>query len=129
MEKSQSELTVIMKAKDLCAYIMTVTQKSPKEFRFTFTSRMQNTALDVIEHLYRANDVYVLVGDKEARMQIRLDYQHQALTELRLLAYIAEMALKEKAILPKHYEQIAKQSADCMNLIGAWIQSDKRRFA
>ena len=36
-EKQKSELTVIVKAKDLCKYVMTVTQKSPKQFRFTFT--------------------------------------------------------------------------------------------
>jgi hypothetical protein len=30
MEHKQSELTVIIKAKDLCSYIITVTQKSPK---------------------------------------------------------------------------------------------------
>ena len=31
MERKQSELTVITKAKDLCSYIMTVTQKSLHE--------------------------------------------------------------------------------------------------
>lgn len=44
MERKQSELTVITKAKDLCAYVMTVTQKSPKQFRFTFVNRLQNLA-------------------------------------------------------------------------------------
>ena len=49
MERKQSELTVITKAKDLCSYVMTVTQKSPKQFRFTFVSRLQNLALSAIE--------------------------------------------------------------------------------
>lgn len=60
MERKQSELTVITKAKDLCSYVMTVTQKSPKQFRFTFVSRLQNLALSAIENLFRANDVFVL---------------------------------------------------------------------
>ena len=55
MERKQSELTVITKAKDLCSYVMTVTQKSPKHFRFTFVTRLQNLALSVIENLFRAN--------------------------------------------------------------------------
>ena len=38
----KSELTVITKAKDLCSYIITITQKSPKQFRFTFVTRLQN---------------------------------------------------------------------------------------
>ena len=48
-EKS-NQLIVITKAKELCSYVMTVTQKSPKHFRFTFVTRMQNLSLDVIEN-------------------------------------------------------------------------------
>lgn len=58
MERKQSELTVITKAKDLCSYVMTVTRKSPKHFRYIFVSKLQNLALGVIENLFRANDVY-----------------------------------------------------------------------
>ena len=56
-----SELSVITKAKDLCSYIMTVTDKSPKRFRFTLVSRMQNYGLDIIENLISANEIYVKV--------------------------------------------------------------------
>ena len=63
MERKQSELTVITKAKDLCSYLMTITQKSPKQFCFTFVSRLQNLTLSVIENLFRANDVYVSKAD------------------------------------------------------------------
>lgn len=55
MATKTSELAVITKAKDLCSYIMTVTEKSLKRFRFTLVSRMQNLALDTIEQMYRAN--------------------------------------------------------------------------
>lgn len=72
MERKQSELTVITKAKDLCSYVMTVTQKSPKQFRFTFTTRLQNLSLNVIESLYRANDVFVSkenMASREKRLE------------------------------------------------------------
>ena len=49
-QQNLSELIVITKAKELCSYVMTVTQKSPKHFRFTFVTRMQNLSLDVIEN-------------------------------------------------------------------------------
>ena len=88
MSQNQSELIVITKAKELCSYVMTVTQKSPKHFRFTFVTRMQNLSLDVIENLYRANDTFVSGRDREAIKQ-RLDYQHKAITSLKLLAYIS----------------------------------------
>ena len=43
--RQQSELMVIMKAKDLCNYVLTVTQKSPKQFRFSLVGCMQNLSL------------------------------------------------------------------------------------
>ena len=127
MEHKQSELTVITKAKDLCSYVMTVTQKSPKQFRFTFTSRLQNLSLDVIEALYRANDTFVMKENASAREK-RLEFQHQGLTDLKLLAYFSLLAREQNCILPKQYEQISRQSTDCQNLLGAWINSDRRRL-
>ena len=54
-----SELSVITKAKDLCSYIMTIADESPKRFRFTLVSRLQNYGLDIIEYLIKANEIYV----------------------------------------------------------------------
>ena len=127
MEHKQSELTVITKAKDLCSYVMTITQKSPKQFRFTFTSRLQNLSLDVIEALYRANDTFVTKESIPAREK-RLEFQHQAMTDLKLLAYFSLLAREQNCILPKQYEQISRQCTDCQNLLGAWINSDRKRL-
>ena len=84
MSAPQSELTVVTKAKDLCRYVMTVTEKSPKRFRFTLVSRMQNLALDVIEQAYRANDIYAAGAGREAAAAKRLDLQHAALSPVNL---------------------------------------------
>lgn len=48
MGKVKNELTVVTRVKDLCAYIMTVTQKSPKNFQYTYVSRLQNLAMDCL---------------------------------------------------------------------------------
>jgi len=124
----RSELHVVMKAKDLCRYVMTVTQKTPKQYRFTFTLRMQNLCMDIIEAIYLANETFVGGSQIKERYQQRLDYQHKALTKVKLLAYFAQLGLEQKAILPRQYEQIAKQSAECQYLLGGWIKSDKNRF-
>ena len=84
----KSELSVITKAKDLCSYIMTVNLKSPKHFRYSFVSRMQNLALDIIENLYRANDTFVKKGDNILIAQ-RLNKQREVRTDLRILEYFA----------------------------------------
>jgi hypothetical protein len=124
----KNELAVIMKAKDICTYIVTVTQRSPKQFRFTFVSRLQNLSMDIIEDIYRANEVFIGAGS-QSNPEKRLDFQHKALTSLKILAYFAEMAMTQNCILPKQYEQIAKLTTDCQYLLGAWINSDKKRLA
>lgn len=123
----QTELTVITKAKDLCRYILTVTEKSPKRFRFTLTSRMQNLSLDIIEQIYRANEVYLSGPDRTAAYERRLNLQHSALTSVKLLGYMALLAREQEAILPKQYEQITKQAHECQKLLGGWINSDRKR--
>ena len=128
MERKQSELQVITKAKDLCSYVMTITQKSPKHFRYTFVSRLQNLTLSVIENLYRANDTYVKRGDL-AGIEKRLELQRTAMTDLKVLGYFSMLAMEQGCILPKQYEQIARQVTDCQNLLGAWMNSDRKRLS
>ena len=126
-EKRQSELSVITKAKDLCSYILTVTEKSPKRFRFTLTTKLQNYALNIIEKLYRANEVFLVKGDINT-YECRRGYQRQAMTECRLLAYMAQLAMEQGAIPLKQYEQITKKVYDVQNLLGAWMKSDNIRM-
>jgi GDP-D-mannose dehydratase len=97
MATYQNELSVITKSKDLCSYIITVTDKSPKRFRFTLVSKLQNYAISVIENLFRANEVFVKQGDI-AKAEQRLEYQRQAMTELKLLSYISQLAMQQQCI-------------------------------
>ena len=60
---AKSKLSVITKVKELCSHIMTVTDKSPKRFRFTLVLRLQNYALDIIEDLIMANEIFVSTGN------------------------------------------------------------------
>ncbi len=129
--KENGDLNIIMKAKDLCSYVTIATQKSPKQFRFTFTTRLQNLIMDIISHLYIANDIYVgnmnELGAKE-RVKERLDMQRKILTEIRLLSYMAQLSLENKAITKKQYEQISKYTTELIKLSMAWIHGDKRRL-
>ena len=131
MEK-QSELSVITHAKELCSYILTVTEKSPKKFRFTLVSRMQNYSLTIIESLLIANEVRVLGRDgqvRRERLEERRDYQQKAFTNMKLLGFMAQTSMDQGCILPKQYEQITRKLYDCQNLLGAWVRSDNKRYA
>ena len=123
----QSELKVITAAKMLASYVMTITQKSPKQFRFSLVAKMQGYVLDVVENLYKANEVYVNGPSDNANQALRLRYQREAMSNLKLLNYISQLSMEQECIQMKQFEQISKQSLDCQNMLGAWMNSDRRR--
>ena len=105
--RKNDELYVITKGKDLCGYIFTVTEKSPKKFRFTFVSRLQRRALDVVEYLYRANMVYIGRPPDAEKIEKRKEYQREAYVSLKVLGYISLLSMEQQCILKKQYEQIS----------------------
>lgn len=120
-----SELLVITKAKKLTAYVVTVTEKSPKRFRAVFVNRMQNYCLDTLENLIEANSLRM---DSSKNRDKRKECQHKAYLKLKLLGYITFLALESECILKKQYEQISLQLSDCLNLLVAWRKSDSERL-
>ncbi len=117
----KSDLYVITKVKDLAKYIITVTEKSPKKFRFTLVTRLQNYVLDCLEMLLLAN--------AEHNYETRLVYQDKARSLLSLLGYFAEIASDQECILFRQYEQISKQLADCLLYLGRWIASTTSKMS
>lgn len=122
--KDSSELMVITKAKKLAAYVITITEKSPKRFRAVFVNRMQNYCLDCIENLIEANSLRM---DTNKNKERRKECQHNAFLKLKLLGYISFLALENECILKKQYQQISLQLSDCINLLVAWRKSDAER--
>ena len=121
-----SDLVVVTKIKDLVNYIFKITDKSPKKFRFTFVNRLHNICLDIIEGIFRANEIDLRTYD-EGNFAQRNSLQRQALTNLKLLEFVSLMACENECITFHQYEFIAKSGAGCMILLGNWIESDQRR--
>ncbi len=119
-----SELIVITKAKKLTAYVITITEKSPKKFRAVFINRMQNYSLDCIENLIEANSIRM---DSAKNKERRRECQRIAFLKLKLLGYISFLALENQCILKKQYQQISLQLSDCISLLVAWRKSDAER--
>lgn len=122
---NSNDLVVITIAKKLCAYVIAITEKSPKKFRGVFVNRMQNYCLDTIEYLLEANFIRM---DSAANKVKREHYQTEAIVKLKLLGYIAMVAQSSNCILQKQYKQISMQLAETINLIIAWKKSDDERW-
>lgn len=122
---NSNDLVVITVAKKLCAYVIAVTEKSPKKFRGVFVNRMQNYCLDTIEYLLEANFIRIDSATNKAK---REHYQKEAIVKLKLLGYMAMVAESSDCILTKQYKQISMQLAETINLIAAWKKSDDERW-
>lgn len=125
IRSNSSELLVITKTKKLAAYVITITEKSPKKYRAVFVNRLQNYCLDCLEYLIEANSMRM---DNTKNKDRRKECQHQAFLKLKLLGYMSFLSLESECILRKQYEQISLQVADCINLLVAWRKSDADRF-
>ena len=117
--QKKSDLVVFTKVKDLAKYIITVTERSPKKFRFTLVVRLQNYILDAIEDIYLANS--------QKDLQKRLVYQEKAKTQLSMLDYFAGIAYEQDCILLNQYEQISKQIAESLMYLSKWMASTKKQ--
>lgn len=120
-----NDLTITTRTKELCSYVFLVSENAPKKFRFTLTSRMQNYALTLIELVYKANEVKVVDENTHKK---RWSYQSEAMSTVKLLAYLALFAKEQQCILPKHYANISKQTYECLNLLVGWMRSDERTY-
>ncbi len=109
--KKQDELSIIVNAKDLCNYIFIITDKSPKKFRFFLVSRFQNLSLNVLENIFKANELYLSKSDEANQ---RFEYQRNGLTQLKLLGYIVQLSKDQNCITKKQYEQITMKISEFM---------------
>lgn len=114
------ELNVITNAKKMGKYILDITQKSPIKYRYSYVTKMHNLSIEIIENLYNAN---ILKLEDERRV----DYQRDAYVKSQILCYISEAAYEGKCITIKQYNEISKYITNEMNLIMAWVNSDKKR--
>lgn len=119
--RKKSELSVITNAKKLANYVITITEKSPKKFRYSFVLKLHNLCIDLIENLYLSNSIKL--GDERRR-----DYQLKSFTTLKLIDSISLMSYESKCILFKQYELISEKVYDCDRLLKTWVLSDDKRI-
>lgn len=122
---NSNDLIVITVVKKLGAYVIAVTEKSPKKFRGIFVNRMQNYCLDTLEFLLEANFIRM---DSQTNKTKREKLQKEAIVKLKLLGYVAMVAENSGCILNRQYKQISMQLAEAINLIVAWKKSDDERW-
>ena len=113
----EKEMAVFTHAKKLSEYVFIITEKSPKKYRWSIVSRLQNTSVDIIENLYRAN--------YEREPARRTEFQKRAMVGLNLLDFYAETAKSKQAVNLHQMTVIARQISDVKRLLTGWIKSTR----
>lgn len=125
--ENKNELNVIVKMKELCELVLDATEKSPKKFRFSIVSKMQNYVFNALENLYKANAIMAKDGKKKS-IEKRINYQYMAITDIKLLTFTVQLAFELQCILKKEYIAISNKIYECQKLIGAWIKSEHKKI-
>ena len=111
------EMAVFTSAKKLSEYIFVITEKSPKKFRWSIITRLQNASVDVIENLHRANF---------EKGEERIAYQKSAMVSLNLVDFFAETARAKNAISLHQTGVIGRQLIECKKLLNGWVRATKK---
>ncbi len=114
------DLIVITKTKQLLSYIMTITDKSPKKFRWSLVGKLQNTAIDALENLFKANAI-----DPQKNKALRDSCQLEAYAKLKMVGYFSLLAEENGCILKKQFYHISLLVSDAINLLFAWRRNSQ----
>lgn len=122
---SNTELKVILKAKELAKHTLIITSNAnryPKKFRFSLVDKMQNKSLEIYEKLHEANRTDLKHFKRE-----RQELQTRAITYCDQLLYYIELSHELNIINEKSMEYWSKMVCDVKHLTIAWRTTDSKR--
>lgn len=122
---SNTELKVIIKAKELAKHTLKVTSNAnryPKKWRFSLVDKMQNKALEIYAKLHEANRTDIVDYKRE-----RLELQTKAITYCDQLLYYIELSHELQILNEKSMEYWSKMVCDVKHMAIAWRIKDRER--
>ncbi|MDR1448165.1 MAG: hypothetical protein LBI63_04295 [Candidatus Ancillula sp.] len=123
--KNKDDLLVLTVAKELLERVLDYTSKSPKSVRYVFSTRLQNLALDILTHVFDANEIHYSLD--ENKYKYRYEMQIKAHRNIRLLILLVDIAQKADALTSTQVKNISTYAVRLNKLLIAWIKSDLKR--
>lgn len=122
---SDSELRVILKAKELATHTLRLTSNAnryPKKYRFLLVDKMQNKSMEIYEMLFEANRTDIRDYKRD-----RLELQTKAITYCDELLFYIEMSHDLNILNAKSMEYWSKMVSDVKHMAIAWRTKDRKR--
>ncbi|VVB91472.1 23S rRNA-intervening sequence protein [uncultured archaeon] len=110
--KMAEELQLFVKWSEFLKWLLNTTEKFPKKVRFTFTTRIDNLALDILE------DIIEFRYDKKARqsgfMKINIKFEKLRIL-LRMCHELQYLSTKQFEYAVTHINEVGKMA-------GGWLK-------
>ena len=116
-------------AKELASYTLRITSNEknfPKRYRFSVVNKIQDKALEVVNCLIMANEIF---PNTRLELEQRLLYQKKARAAVRSLMTLMEIAATTFGTNIKTLEYWTKLAKEVYNHTTAWIKKDLERFS
>lgn len=97
-------------------WLLQVTERFPKRVRFTFSDRINNIALDLVENLVEAR----YSSEKNAILR-------QANLRLEKLRVLLRLAYKMRYLDYKRYEYAMKSINEVGKMLGGWLRQQQNK--
>ncbi len=109
------ELQVFVKWVEFLKWLLNTTDKFPKKVRFTFTTRIDNLTLDILEDIIECRYDRDVRSDGLKKVNIQLE-------KLRVLLRICH---EERFLSTRQYEYSAVHINEVGKMIGGWLGDER----
>lgn len=123
-DKNETELKVIVKAKQLATHTFTLTSNSnryPKKYRHSLVDRMQLKSLDIYEKLFEANRI-----NNKLNKALRCETITQAIVCCDELLFYIELSMELKLLGGDSAEYWSKMVHDVKYMAIAWRTKEQK---
>ena len=114
--KNDGELPVFIKWHDFLSWLLLTTEKFPKKARFTFSERLNNLGLDVVEDLIEAK-----YSKEKWKLLQRINLR---LEKIRILLRIA---FEQKFLAMAGYKHAMYLLNEVGSMVGGWMRQQQAK--
>lgn len=110
--QKESDLPIFVKWLDFLKWLYSKSEKFPKKVRFTFSNRMNNLALDIVENLVEAR-----------YSRSKFPPLKQANLSLEKLRILFRIAFELRFISHETYEHSTRKIDEVGRMLGGWLKN------
>lgn len=110
------ELPIFVRWSRFIGWLLAKTEKFPRRARFTFSSRLDNMALDIVEKIIEATYSHDKI---QILKSINFD-----LEKMRIILRISH---EQKFMSTRAYEYAIKELYETGRMLGGWIKEQQKR--